>query len=169
MAEIILNRNQAKKTKRNIKIKLLCLALPFIVMVVMFFYIPIAGWVLSFFNYKPGIPLNKTPFVGFANFILIYENRREIIRVIINTFILGILNIITSPLAVIFALLLNEIRAVRFKKLVQITTTIPYFVSWVIIFSLAFAIFSNEGMLNMLFMNSGVSNRPYNIQYRREA
>jgi len=156
-------RIRDKRIKRNKKLMMLALAFPFIAVVIMFFYVPIAGWALSFFNYKPGIPFSKTPFTGFDNFRLIYDNRREITRVLINTFTLGFLNILTSPLAVLFALLLNEVRTIRFKKLVQITTTIPHFVSWVIIFSLGFAIFSNEGMLNNLFLRTGVLSKPYNI------
>ena len=141
MEGLAVNRIRAFGVKEKRKISMVLSVLPFIILVTMFFYVPIAGWVLSFFTYKPGIPFSKTPFVGFDNFKLIYDNRREIIRVLFNTFVLGALNILTSPLALILALLLNEVRSTRFKKIVQVTTTIPYFVSWVIIFSLAFAIF----------------------------
>ena len=63
----------------------------------------------------------------------------------------------------LFAIFLNEVKSVRFKKIVQTFTTIPHFVSFVIIYSLAFAIFSTEGVLNTVLMNMGLLERPLNI------
>lgn len=145
------------------RIKLTLMAIPFVVILVMFFYIPLFGWLFSFFDYKPGIPLSKTPFVGFKFFIMVIENWKDISRVLINTFALGFLNILTSLIPVIFALLLNELKAGKYKKLIQTATTIPNFISWVIIFGLAYAVFSSDGLYNKILMDLGVIVSPTNV------
>ena len=61
------------------------------------------------------------------------------------------LGIATSWVPMFFAIMLNEIKTKWFRKTVQIFTTIPNFVSWVIVFALAFAIFSTDGFINSLF------------------
>lgn len=117
----------------------------------------------SFFDYKPGIPLSRTPFVGLKYFLMIMNERNDILRVLKNTFAMGFLGILATPLPAIMAIMLNEVRISKFKKLVQVTTTIPNFISWVITYSFAFAIFSSEGMLNTLLNNIGISDTAANL------
>lgn len=149
-----------KKIKRE-RLKLLLLALPFVVLVFMFFYVPLFGWSLAFFNYKPGVPLSKTPFVGLKNFELIFTfYRTQVLNVLRNTLVFSALNLLVSPIPMFFAIFLNEIRSVRFKKIVQTTTTLPYFISWIIIYSLAFSIFQSNGVVNNLLMGLGVIDKP---------
>jgi len=64
--------------------------------------------------------------------------------------------LLTTPLPVLFAILLNEVRVKRFKSLVQTITTLPNFISWIIVFGMAFAIFSMNGMLNTLLGQLGL-------------
>ena len=64
------------------------------------------------------------------------------------------LGIATSWLPMFFAILLNEIKTKWFRKSVQVFTTIPNFVSWVLVYALAFAIFSSEGFINQLLGTS---------------
>ena len=156
----LLQRRSGKKRKN---LSLLIMAIPFIIIVIMFFYVPIAGWGLSLFNYKAGIPLRKTPFVGLFNFELMLRNLTEILRVLRNTLVLGFLRILMTPLPVIFAIMLNEVNSSKFKKTVQVTTTIPNFVSWIIIYSLSFALFSSEGAVNNLMISAGLRQEPYNV------
>jgi putative aldouronate transport system permease protein len=70
---------------------------------------------------------------------------------------MNFLNILLSPLAIVFAIMLNEIRSVRFKKFIQTFSTLPNFISWVLVFSLAFAMFSNEGLVNSALAKLGVN------------
>ncbi len=156
------------KRKGSIKLdrdgaKLFLIALPFIVLVFMFSYVPLFGWVYSLFNYKPGIALSNTAFVGFKNFIEVAKNWVDVSRVLKNTLGLGFLNILVSPLPVIVAVLLNEVRYAKFKKVVQITTTIPNFISWVIVFGMTFSIFSSEGLLNSVLLKMNLIISPANI------
>ena len=60
----------------------------------------------------------------------------------------------------IFAVFLNEIRGVKFRKFVQTVTTLPNFVSWVMVYSIAFSLFNSTGMLNSLLLKSGLIEQP---------
>jgi ABC-type polysaccharide transport system permease subunit len=131
------------------------MTLPFMVFVILFNYVPLAGWGLSFLEYKPGVPILKNQFVGLKNFDLIIKSR-DMIRVMKNTIILSGLNFILMICPVIFALLLNEIRNNKFKRLSQTITTLPHFISWVIVYSLSFAIFGSEGLMNQMFKPFGI-------------
>ena len=124
--------------------------LPLAVILFLFAYVPLFGWGFAFFNYKPGIPLSRTPFVGLKFFRLIFQDLKDIGRVLENTMALSGLGLLLSPLPAFFAVLLNEMKSVRFRKFVQTATTLPHFISWVIVFSLAFSIFSYDGLLNQV-------------------
>lgn len=153
-------QKQTKKPMAN-GLKLLLLAVPFIIFIAAFSYVPLFGWIYAFFDYKPGIPLSQTEFVGFKYFVQIFKDGGELFRVMRNTLVMSGLGLLTSVFPAAFAILLNEIRSTRFRKLVQTTTTLPNFISWIIVYGLAFAIFSNDGMLSnfraMLGMESTMS------------
>jgi ABC-type polysaccharide transport system permease subunit len=131
------------------------LALPLMLFVVLFSYVPLAGWGLSFMEYHPGTPVFNNQFVGLKNFELIVKSR-DMGRVMKNTLILSGLNFILMVCPVIFALLLNEIGSSKFRRIAQTITTLPHFISWVIVFSLSFAIFGSEGVVNQLFAPLGL-------------
>jgi putative aldouronate transport system permease protein len=122
------------------------IALPFIVLIIMFNYVPLMGWVLSLFEYAPGTPIFKNRYVGLKNFVYIFSVP-GFGRIVKNTVILSGLGILLMVCPVIFSLLLNEIGNKRFRRLAQTITTLPYFISWIIVYSLAFAMFSTEGLL----------------------
>ena len=156
----------SKTKKRRItgrKLRLLMLALPFVLYVILFCYMPLAGWTLAFLKYKPGIPLGNTPFVGLENFRYIFQFGGDIGNALKNTLVMFALNLITSPLPVVFAILLTETPSRKFQRFVQTVTTIPNFISWVIVFSLAFAMFSSYGAVNTLLSSLKISNKPVNV------
>ena len=149
------------RIRANERFVLLLWALPFVVFIISFNYVPLAGWALAFFNYKPGIPLSRTPFIGLHSFIQIFTfYRAQVFNAFRNTVIFTSIGLALSPLPVIFAVFINEIRGVRFKKLIQTTTTLPYFISWVIIFSLAFSLFQSTGVVNNVLMQLGIIKKP---------
>ena len=140
--------------------------LPFIILVLIFAYYPLYGWVYAFFDYKPPFPLEWKNFVGFKWFRSLVDNamtRNDIVRVMKNTLIMSGLGIATSWLAMAFAIFLSEIRNGPFRRIVQVFTTIPNFISWVLVYAIAFAIFSNQGFINNLLTQiTGVAhNRLY--------
>ncbi|MBP5183531.1 MAG: sugar ABC transporter permease [Lachnospiraceae bacterium] len=134
--------------------KLFLMFLPFIILAFLFSYLPLYGWRYAFFDYKSG-PGNLTldSFVGFKWFQSLIDNpmtRNDIIRVLKNTLIMSGLGIGTSWFAMAFAIFLSEIKNGPFRRVVQVFTTIPNFISWVLVYAIAFAIFSNEGFINNL-------------------
>ncbi|WP_224726273.1 ABC transporter permease [Paenibacillus vietnamensis] len=139
---------------------LFLMALPFLVLVFIFSYMPLYGWIYAFYNFRPGIPLSETDFVGLQWFKSIFSNPTqtgEVLRVMRNTVAMSSLNIAASVLPVIFAIFLSEMRSARFKKTVQILTTLPNFISWVLVYSFAFMLFSvDNGLVNQILINLGI-------------
>lgn len=165
MQEVVTDNQEAKKKKKRDGWhsqkskrgkKLFLLIVPFIVLVLLFSYYPLFGWVYAFFDYQPPIPLSQSQFVGFKWFQMLVQNStqlKQITQVLANTFAMSLLNILTSFLPVLFAIGLNEIRNKHFKNLIQTLTTLPNFISWVLVYSIAFAMFSSSGMINTLLQN----------------
>ena len=133
--------------------KLLLISIPFLLFVTAFSYVPLLGWSISFFRYYPGIPLNKLEFMGLKNFQLFFSNKDQVLLVLRNTFVLSGLILVTLPLPAVFAIFLNEIRGRWFKKTVQTFSTIPYFISYVLIYLAFVTLFSpSDGMVNTLLV-----------------
>lgn len=80
-----------------------------------------------------------------------------------NTLVMSFLGLICTPLPAVFAIFLSELPSVRFKKVVQTLTTIPNFISWVIIYALAYALFSTEGVVNQVLLNAGIIEKAGNV------
>ncbi len=141
------------------KYYLFLLFMPFIVLAFVFSYLPLWGWRYAFFDYKPGLGLSMENFVGFKWFNYLIGNpatRNDILRVLKNTLAMSGLSLATSFIPLAFAIFLSEIRATRYRKLVQTFTTIPNFISWVLVYAFAFALFSTEGFINRFLIDLGV-------------
>ena len=138
--------------------KLFLMFLPIVVCAFIFSYLPLWGWRYAFFDYYPGNSLTMDNFVGFKWFTALFNNsatRSDILRVLRNTFAMSGLGIATSWMPMAFAILLAEIRSNRYRKFVQIFTTIPNFISWVLVYAIALAIFSTDGFINSLLRQLG--------------
>lgn len=147
---------QKKRLSRDKKVFLF--ALPVIVFVFVSHYLPIWGWSFAFVRYKPGRDLFNSEFVGLQNFKDLFANavmRRNVLRVLRNTFGIQFLGYLFMPLPMLFAVLLSEVRSKKFQKLVQTVTTLPNFISWVIMYSLAMAMFGTDGLINTMLHNLG--------------
>lgn len=148
-------KDHEKVAKRRGK-KMWLLITPFLLLVVLFSYLPLLGWIYAFFDYQPPIPLSQSEFVGLQWFKMMVQNStqlHQILQVLYNTFAMSLLNIVTSFFPVLFAIGLNEIRNKHFKNAIQTLTTLPNFISWVLVYSIAFAMFSSGGMVNELLQN----------------
>ena len=149
-------------TKPRKDYKLLYYALPFMIIVLLFNYVPIFGWIYAFFDYVPGVKLNDSEFVGLEYFKLIFTDA-NVWRSLTNTFVFAILGILFSPLPMFFAILLNEVKNGPVRKIVQTFTTLPNFISWVIIFSLAFTLFSSDGLITTMLLKIGIGTEGQNL------
>lgn len=139
--------------------ELFLLVLPFIALVFIFSYLPLWGWRYAFFDYKPGGSLSFDKFVGFKWFSFIFETPatgRDLVRSLRNTLAMSGLGIATSWFAMVFAIFLSEMRSVRVRRFVQTLTTIPNFISWVLVYAVAFCIFSTDGFVSSLMVNNGI-------------
>lgn len=140
-----------KKTRLSKgRITLLCMTIPSILFILVFSYFPVSGWIYSFYDYRIGYKLSRCEFVGLDNFIYAFGDP-YILTVIFNTLIISILGLLGLPLAGLIAIFLSEVRGKKFKKTVQTAITIPNFISWIIIYSIMFSLFSNDGLLTVLF------------------
>ncbi len=146
------------------KFKLFLMMLPFLVAVFLFSYLPLYGWSYAFYNYKFGIPMSEQEFVGLKWFTELFANqghRDNIVRVMKNTFGMSGLGLLTSWMPMAFAIFLNEISNTKFKKFVQIFTTLPNFISWALVFSFAMAMFAMDtGIFSKFMLGIGAIDEP---------
>jgi len=134
------------------------LALPFMVLVLLFSYVPLSGWYFAFIEYRIGTPIWECSFVGLENFNRLFHTA-AFIRALKNTLIYSGAKYAMLICPAIFAILFNEIQNQRFRKFVQTMSTLPYFISWVIIYGLVYAMFTTEGPVNRLLALFGTSQK----------
>lgn len=154
---------KVKKRKARKSYFLLLYALPFVIFTIIFRFIPLAGWSLSFYEYKLGLKFSELQFVGLKFFQYIVDDFPYIKSVLVNTVAMSGLMLLNAPISVFLAIMLNEVRSKRAKGLVQTITTLPHFVSMVIVYSLFYAIFSYGGALNEILTSIGLVKEPLNI------
>jgi multiple sugar transport system permease protein/putative aldouronate transport system permease protein len=140
----------------------LCI-LPFLVLIFVFSYLPLYGWIFSLYDYQPALGLQGSAFVGFQWFEMLVSSptqMAQILQVLANTLAMSFLGIATSILPLIFAVLLNEVKAPWFRNIVQTLTTLPNFISWVLVYMIAFSLFSSSGLVNSVLTDSGIITTP---------
>ncbi len=141
------------------KYKLFLMFLPFGALAFVFCYLPLWGWRYAFFDYQSGGTLSMDNFVGLKWFGYLFKNaatRSDVIRVIRNTLAMSALGLITQWIPMAFAIFLCEIKNLTFRRLVQTFTTIPNFISWVLVYAIALAIFSTDGFINTFAKSIGL-------------
>jgi len=144
--------------KRNL---LLCLySIPFVVYIILFCYVPLMGWGFAFFRYKPGMRFDRLTFEGLKYFRLVFDYWPDTWNALRNTLVLSGLNYLFSFAPVILAIMLNEVRSRALKRTVQTVVTLPNFVSWIIVYSMCFSIFSWDGLLNRFLLHLGWIKQP---------
>lgn len=124
--------------------------------VILFKYSAYPGLRMAFMDYKPALGFEKSPYVGFEVFQKIFKDA-DFIRALKNSLIFNMLDLfIGFPMPIILAIMLNELKFPRFKKITQTILYLPHFLSWVIVASLAFTLFKPEsGLVNILLVNNG--------------
>ena len=143
--------------------KMFLMILPFLILCFLFSYFPLHGWIYAFYDYKAPLKLSQCPFVGFKWFRMFFSNETQMAQlwqVMKNTFAMSFLSIVTSILPLGFAIFLSEIKCKWFKSLVQTMTTLPNFISWVLVYSMAFSLFSTSGMMNTFLQQLGILSKP---------
>ena len=152
---------KGEKMEMEGKFQLFLMLMPFLALVFAFSYLPLASWRYAFFDYTAGGTLSAENFVGLKWFQMLVRNEvyvQRLLNVLKNTLIMSGLGILTSWLPMAFAIFLTEARSAKFKRFVQTFTTIPNFISWVLVYAIAFAIFNTDGFINTLLTNLTGSN-----------
>ena len=131
---------------------------PGIIAVFIFSYMPMYGVVLAFKDYKIKSGILYSSWVGLENFSRFFK-RSVAGNVIGNTLFIGVTQLlITFPVPIILALLLNELKSNKYRRCIQSIIYLPHFVSWVIMFSLLFSLFSvTSGLVNKVLTSMGLS------------
>ena len=146
--------------------KMFLMILPFLILSFMFSYFPLHGWIYAFYDYRAPLKLSQCDFVGFKWFTMLFRNPTQISQlmgVMKNTFAMSLLGIATSFLPLMFAVFLSEIKNKRYRNLVQTLTTVPNFISWTLVYAVAFSLFSTTGMWNSVLQQIGVITQPMKI------
>ena len=126
-----------------------------LILIVLFNYIPYGGIVMAFQNYKPGLGILGSKWVGLQNFKLLagMEGFRSAVR---NTFIIAVGKIVLNIVVpVVFSLMLNEMGNHRVKKVIQTIVYMPHFISWVLLSSIIIRLLSGNGLVNQLIRALG--------------
>lgn len=163
---LLLKQEKEDKYEMETRFRLFLMIMPFIALVAVFSYLPLWGWRYAFFDYKAGDTLSAANFVGFKWFKELVKNPatvRDVVRVLKNTLAMSGIGILTSWLPLAFAVFLSEIKHSRFKRFVQTFTTIPNFISWVLVYAIAFCIFSTDGFISNFMINLGIWDRGVNF------
>lgn len=127
-----------------------------VVFVIIFKYAAYPGLRIAFMNYKPAKGYDGSAWVGWETFAKVFRDK-DFHKALGNSLVFNFLDLLIGfPVPIILALLLNELRFPRYKKLSQTILYLPHFLSWVIIASVALNLFKPEtGLVNILLKNAG--------------
>jgi putative aldouronate transport system permease protein len=129
--------------------------LPVLAYYAIFHYAPMYGVLIAFKNYAPMKGIIDSPWVGLDHFQAFF-NSYYFLRVLKNTIIISIYSLIFEfPAPILLALLINEVRSKRYKKLVQSVTYMPYFISMIVIAGLIRDFTDSGGVINSIFVYFG--------------
>ncbi|MFB4321757.1 ABC transporter permease [Paenibacillus sp. CR_12] len=147
------------------------MVIPGIILVLIFSYLPMYGVLTGFMDYNlfTGSRIWENPWVGLKHFEAFFA-APEFERLIRNTIVISLLKFfIGFPAPIILALMLNEVRHMFFKRVVQTITYLPHFMSWVIVAGLTTALLATEnGSVNMLLQKIGTIQEPINFLSLKE-
>ena len=132
------------------------MALPGIVYFLVFKYLPMGGLIISFQEYRPFLGILGSPWVGFEHFVRLFTED-TFFMLLRNTLVLSLLLMLISfPVPIVLALLLNELRSKIFQRSVQTIIYIPHFMSWVIVVSIFYVMLTTDsGAINNLIVALG--------------
>lgn len=126
--------------------------IPGFILTFIFHYLPMGGLVIAFQDFKPWLGITNSDWVGLEHFRTAFT-RPDSVQVIWNTFLIAIMKIIVNLVVpIIFALLLNEIRHMMFKRIVQTLVYLPHFLSWVILGGIVTDLVSSQGLINTVIL-----------------
>lgn len=126
------------------------LILPVVIYFILFHYKPMYGVIIAFKRFKPNLGIMASPWIGLQNFKRFF-NDIYFWRLIKNTFTISFLSLVFSfPMPIILALLLNEVKNLKFKKAVQTITYMPHFIAMVVLCGMLTSFCQTNGLFNVI-------------------
>lgn len=147
--------------------ELIIMSVPILLYKILFSYVPVTGWTMAFQNFKPAIRNTfEQQWVGFDNFVKLFTgiNGERFIRDVRNTLAQSAITLVLGFFcAIVLALLLNEVKNIGFKRIIQNITYMPHFLSWIIVAGLVSIMLSapsSGGMVNQILMTLHITKEP---------
>ena len=154
LSMILLRKDDKKLTMVWHQKAFFLMILPIMIYVFIFSFLPLAGWQMSFQFFQPGEEVQ--PWVGFQHFNNFFT-RGEFQRVMTNTLAMSMINLVLGFTTSIFlALMINEIRLRKTKRIIQTISYLPHFLSWVVAASIIEQFLKGDGILNDLMISIGL-------------
>ncbi|VQX02078.1 protein LplB [Streptococcus pneumoniae] len=158
-----MNQEILKKSKIQLTVEhiqkywiLYLMMIPATVLLILFTYGPMYGIIMAFQDFTVFKGYTGSPFVGLKHFQRLFSDPL-FYRLFKNTFMVGVLDFLFSfPAPLIFALILNEVRKVRFKSVVQSISYLPHFIPLVVMVGIIFELFGLYGIINSLLSSLGM-------------
>ncbi len=136
------------------------MAIPGILWMLLFNYVPMGGLIIAFKKYKITESIASAKWVGLKYFQEFLEDS-NCINIITNTLGISLLKLLIGfPLPIIFALLLNEIKGTKFKRFTQTLSYLPHFLSWVVLGGIMITWLSKEGIINDILLGMHLLKEP---------
>ncbi len=164
-------KNELKKSGNKLTFKTLTqkwwnqkylqfMVIPGLIWMLVFNYMPMGGIVIAFKKFGITRSIADAPSVGFKYFQDFFQDI-NFVDVMTNTLGISLLKLIIGfPIPIIFALLINEIRGIRFKKISQTISYLPHFLSWVVLGGILTTWLSKTGVINDLLMTLNIIKEP---------
>ncbi|MGM0882028.1 MAG: ABC transporter permease [Bacillota bacterium] len=151
-AKTVSNKPAGFFTKLVRQRSLVLMSVPFILWLFIFKYLPLWGWTIAFQDFKPAKGFFNQRWVGFEHFSFLFQDER-FLSVLRNTLAMSSINLVLGFVtAIVLALLLNEVRHVYFKRVVQTVSYLPHFISWVVAASIVQSTLSPDGIINQMML-----------------
>lgn len=142
--------------------QLIIMAIPFVIYGFIFYYYPLAGWTMAFQKYKPAAA--DQMWIAWDKFKFLFSSN-EFMMVFRNTVAMSVINLVFSLVfAIGFALLLNEVKSLRGKKVVQTISYLPHFLSWIIVAGIVSDVLAMEtGIVNDILTKTNLISNSINF------
>jgi putative aldouronate transport system permease protein len=148
------NKGGAIRSRISAGKYLLLLAMPGIMFLVIFKYVPMLGVIIAFKDYSPYLGFFQSPWVGLKHFLSFFTGP-DFFQLLRNTLVINLFKLVFFfPVPVLLSLMLNEVRFAGYKRTIQTVVYLPHFLSWVTIVGLTFMMLSRvNGVVNMVLVD----------------
>lgn len=167
MAKAVAQLSMAQKPKSKGSLRrfmsqkyLQMMVIPGLIWMLIFNYLPMGGIIIAFKKFKITKTIAEAPWVGFKYFKEFFQDT-YFWDILTNTIGISLLKLIIGfPLPILFALLLNELRNIRFKRIAQTISYLPHFLSWVVLGGILTSWLAKDGVINDFLVTVNILKEP---------